>query len=44
MMEQMSKYEDLLTVIKVGQFSFLWAFAKASIAGPGEEHALPPVS
>lgn len=37
------KCSKLLTVVEVGQLSFLRAFAEAPVAGPGEEHAFPPV-
>lgn len=38
------KLSKLLTVVEVGQLSFLRAFAEAPVARPGEKHAFLPVS
>ena len=38
------KLSKLLTVVEVGQLSFLRALAKAPVARPGEKHAFLPVS
>lgn len=42
--DQTRSKKTILTVVKVGQLSFLRALAEAPVARPGEEHAFPPVS